>query len=72
MHGAKIVEGSPVARVLTEPVGAWGHRRRACGVLLEDGRTIRAKTVINCNGMWARQLNEDAGVVCPNQALRIV
>jgi glycine/D-amino acid oxidase-like deaminating enzyme len=32
------------------------------------GERIEAEYVINCAGMWARQLGESAGVVIPNQA----
>lgn len=63
MHGATIVEGVRVGGVLRDALGTT-----ATGVVTEDGREIRAKTVVNCAGMWARQLAEQAGVVCPNQA----
>ena len=36
---------------------------------LEDGHVIGAEYVINCAGMWARQLGESHGVSIPNQAV---
>ena len=42
--------------------------RRVSGVVLNDGRTIQAEIVVNCGGMWARQLGQCAGVNVPNQA----
>ena len=63
MHGAKVVEGVRVAGVTRDSRGTT-----VTGVVTEGGRTIRAKKVVNCAGMWARQLAEQAGVVCPNQA----
>ena len=63
MHGAKVVEGVRVAGVTRDARGT-----AVTGVVTEGGRTIRAKKVVNCAGMWARQLAEQAGVVCPNQA----
>ena len=38
------------------------------GVATQGGHHMRANVVVNCAGMWARQLNEGVGVVCPNQA----
>ena len=32
------------------------------------GHEIEARVVVNCAGMWARQIAEEAGVVVPNQA----
>ena len=56
--GARIIEGVAVTGVLTE--GRRGHRRadRAQG-------DIEAEYVVNCAGMWARQLGELAGVQHP-------
>ena len=41
---------------------------KVTGVTLEDGHTIQANAVVNCAGMWARQLGEACGVNIPNQA----
>lgn len=60
MYGATVLESCPVSRIITEPTLCPGQRR-AAGVELEDGRRIRARTVVNCAGMWARQLAETAG-----------
>jgi len=66
-YGARIVEKSPVKRLLTEPTARPGGRR-ATGIEMADGRVVRAKSVVNAAGMWARQFSEEAGVICPNQA----
>ena len=60
MRGARIVEGVPVLEVLRE-------RGRATGVRTPLGE-VRAEVVVNCAGMWARQLGEQAGISIPNQA----
>ncbi len=60
MRGVRICEGVPVLEVLRE-------RGRAAGVRTAYG-DIRAEFVVNCAGMWARQLGEAAGVNIPNQA----
>lgn len=60
MKGAKIVEGVTVTGVL---------KKNGCvtGVTTSHGE-IRADYVVNCAGMWARQLGQDIGVNIPNQA----
>jgi 4-methylaminobutanoate oxidase (formaldehyde-forming) len=60
LAGARIVEGVPVTRVLHE-------RGRVSGVRTAHG-DIAADYVVNCTGMWARQLGEESGVTIPNQA----
>jgi len=65
MRGVRIVEGVPVTGFLRE--------RGACGVRAVTGvRTplgdVEAQYVVNCAGMWARQLGELAGVSIPLQA----
>jgi 4-methylaminobutanoate oxidase (formaldehyde-forming) len=60
MGGAKIVENVKVRRVLVE-------NGRAVGVETEEG-TVRAEHVVNCTGMWARDLALDSGVAVPLQA----
>ena len=60
MAGARIVEGVPVTEVLQA-------KGRATGVRTPRG-DIAAEVVVNCTGMWARQLGEQIGVTIPNQA----
>lgn len=60
MHGAKIVEGVRVLDVLH-------NGKRVTGVTTSQG-DIEADYVVNCAGMWARQLGEKSGVNIPNQA----
>jgi len=60
MAGAQIIEGVPVTQVLQQ-------RGRATGVRTAFG-DIAAEVVVNCTGMWARQLGEQIGVTIPNQA----
>lgn len=60
MHGARIVEGVPVTAVLQT-------RGRVTGVRTPRG-DLQCEYVVNCAGMWARQLGERSGVNIPNQA----
>jgi glycine cleavage system aminomethyltransferase T/glycine/D-amino acid oxidase-like deaminating enzyme len=60
MAGAKIIEGVAVTGVLRE-------RGRVTGVRTAFG-DVAAEYVVNCTGMWARQLGEAIGVTIPNQA----
>ena len=60
MEGARVFEGVPVTGVMRE-------RGRATGVRTAQG-DIAAEYVVNCTGMWARQLGEKIGVTIPNQA----
>ena len=67
--GVRVVEGVRVVDVLTRDgavtgvvVGA-GHGGEAT-----DTATIECEYVVNCTGMWARELAEKSGVVVPNQA----
>jgi glycine cleavage system aminomethyltransferase T/glycine/D-amino acid oxidase-like deaminating enzyme len=60
MAGARIVEGVPVTEVLQK-------KGRVTGVRTAFGE-VAAEYVVNCTGMWARQLGEQAGVTIPNQA----
>ncbi len=59
--GVRIIEGVRVEDVLVRD-GA------VTGVRVETGETIEAEYVVNCTGMWARELAEKSGVVVPNQA----
>jgi 4-methylaminobutanoate oxidase (formaldehyde-forming) len=60
MAGARLIESVRVDGVLHQ-------RGRVTGVRTESG-DIQADYVINCAGMWARQLGERDGVCIPNQA----
>ena len=60
MEGVRIIEGVPVTQVLQ-------HKGRVTGVRTAHGE-IAAEVVVNCTGMWARQLGEQSGVTIPNQA----
>ncbi len=60
LAGARIIEGVAVTGVLRQG-------RRVTGVKTPLG-DIAAEYVVNCAGMWARQLGEAAGVSIPNQA----
>ena len=60
MAGARIVEGVAATGVLRE-------RGRVTGVRTTHG-DIAAEYVVNCTGMWARQLGDAIGVNIPNQA----
>jgi 4-methylaminobutanoate oxidase (formaldehyde-forming) len=60
MQGVTIVEGVTVHEVLTKD-------RRVTGVSTSEG-DIGCEYVVNCAGMWARQLGERNGVVIPLQA----
>jgi len=60
MQGATILEDVPVTGVLQE-------RGRVTGVRTAQG-DIRAEYVVNCAGMWARQLGALSGVNIPAQA----
>ncbi|MBW2386375.1 MAG: GcvT family protein [Deltaproteobacteria bacterium] len=59
-RGVRIVEG-------VEVVGIDQVAGRVTGVVTDHG-SIEAEYVINCAGMWARQVGEMAGVSCPLQA----
>ena len=60
MHGAQIFEQTKVEEVLVEG-------GRAAGVRTETG-TITADFVVNCGGMWARELGQQNGVGVPLHA----
>ena len=60
MRGVTIVEGVAVTGFLRE-------RRTVTGVRTAAG-DVEAEYVVNCAGMWARQLGELAGVSIPLQA----
>lgn len=58
--GAKIIEGVKVTNVLTD-------HGVAVGVETDHG-TIQAEYVVNCGGMWAREIGAMAGVSVPLHA----
>jgi 4-methylaminobutanoate oxidase (formaldehyde-forming) len=58
--GARLLEGVPVLDVLHE-------RGRVKGVRTALGE-VACEVVVNCAGMWARELGQRSGVVIPNQA----
>ncbi|MBO0763898.1 MAG: GcvT family protein, partial [Hyphomicrobiaceae bacterium] len=60
LAGARVVEGMPVTGILRR-----GGRTTGVRTALGD---IAADYVVNCTGMWARQLGEEIGVAIPNQA----
>ncbi len=60
MQGVRIIEGVEVSQVLTA-------NGRVTGVATASG-DIECEYVVNCAGMWARQLGERNGVVIPLQA----
>eukprot|EP01124_Arcella_intermedia_P011758 TRINITY_DN18176_c0_g1_i1.p1 TRINITY_DN18176_c0_g1~~TRINITY_DN18176_c0_g1_i1.p1 ORF type:complete len:872 (-),score=147.40 TRINITY_DN18176_c0_g1_i1:72-2687(-) len=66
-YGAKVVEGVQVRSVESGWDGS-GRNRVVKGVRLSTGQFISAEKVVNCSGMWARQLGEASGVAIPNQA----
>lgn len=68
MRGARVLEGVKVTGV-TE--AATGGRRRVTGVNWQRGAAqghIAADVVINCGGMWGRDLAEQSGVTLPLHA----
>jgi len=60
MKGVRIFQNTPVRGVLTRGGTVTGVRT--------DKGEIRSEFVVNCAGMWARQLGEQSGVAIPNQA----
>jgi heterotetrameric sarcosine oxidase gamma subunit len=60
MGGARIVEGVPVT-------GFTSDRGRVTGVVTDRG-TVEAEYVINCCGLWGREVAALAGVDVPLQA----
>lgn len=60
LKGAKLIEEVPVTSILQ-------RKGRVAGVRTPYG-DIEAEFVVNCAGMWARQLGADIGVNIPNQA----
>ena len=63
MQGATILENVPALGVVTE--------RGAVKAVQTPYGDIECEFVVNCAGMWARQLGAKSGVVIPNQAAEI-
>ena len=61
--GVRIVEGVRVEQVVTRPRGLV---EEVTGVRTDAG-DVECDVVVNCAGMWARELAERNGVVVPNQ-----
>jgi glycine cleavage system aminomethyltransferase T/glycine/D-amino acid oxidase-like deaminating enzyme len=66
MRGARIIEGVPVTGFRVDGSNVAGTRT-VTGVRTPLG-DIEAEYVVNCAGMWARELGELAGVAIPLQA----
>lgn len=64
MHGAKILEGVKVTRVTDDGAQVTGVEWEAGG----DSGTITADMVVNCGGMWGRELANGSGVTLPLHA----
>jgi 4-methylaminobutanoate oxidase (formaldehyde-forming) len=64
-QGVTICQGVQVTDVVTRPLG---HGRRQVSGVRTDRGTIECDVVVNCAGMWARQLGERNGVAIANQA----
>ena len=62
--GVRVVEGVRVEDVLVEDGEVRGVRVGDSG----DTQVVECEYVVNCTGMWARELGERSGVVIPNQA----
>jgi 4-methylaminobutanoate oxidase (formaldehyde-forming) len=60
MAGATLIEGVSVT-------GVTQHRGAVTGVVTDQG-TITAEYVVNCGGMWARELGAKSGVNIPLQS----
>ncbi len=68
-RGVRIVEGASVSSVDVERAGAGGARVRGVHAVLDgEARRIECEVVVNCAGIWARQLGEVNGVALPLQA----
>ncbi len=67
LHGATLFEGVTVTGV-SSTLDSTHMNRVVTGVHTACGHTIHAQYVVNCAGMWARQLGQLSGVNIPNQA----
>ncbi len=62
MHGAKIIEGTKVTDIEVS-------HGRVSAVVTDEGR-IACETVVNCAGMWAKEVGRMAGVSVPLQPVQ--
>ncbi|WP_299380795.1 FAD-dependent oxidoreductase [uncultured Kiloniella sp.] len=62
--GATIIEGIKVEDIITEPGPNGG---KVTGVVTDQGE-VRAEIVVNCGGMWAREVAKKVGVNVPLHA----
>ena len=62
-YGTKIYEGVTIKNILTDT-----NNSKVTGVITNDDHIIQADIVVNCAGMWARQLGDSINVNIPNQA----
>jgi glycine/D-amino acid oxidase-like deaminating enzyme len=65
MMGVKVFEAVGVANILERE---YNGSRRVSGIVTTTGHNIEAEYVVNCAGMWARQLAETSRITVPNQA----
>jgi 4-methylaminobutanoate oxidase (formaldehyde-forming) len=65
--GVDIYQGIGVREIVTSRVES-GLLPKVTSVITEDDREIECSIVVNCAGMWARQLAEQNNVIVPNQA----
>jgi glycine cleavage system aminomethyltransferase T/glycine/D-amino acid oxidase-like deaminating enzyme len=65
--GVRVVEGARVEDVLVEDGEVRGVRV-STGSSDDGSETVECEYVVNCTGMWARELGQRSGVVIPNQA----
>jgi 4-methylaminobutanoate oxidase (formaldehyde-forming) len=66
--GVRVIEGVAVSDVVTKPAG---QVQEVVGVRVADGgggTVVECEYVVNCTGMWARELGAKSGLVIPNQA----
>src|SRR3954447_17590690 len=70
--GVRVVEGVTVTDVQTRSVGqvseVTGVRVSTTGGADEAGQVVQCEYVVNCAGMWARELGARSGLVIPNQS----
>jgi glycine cleavage system aminomethyltransferase T/glycine/D-amino acid oxidase-like deaminating enzyme len=66
--GVQIFQGIGVSSVQQSHHGLGSRLPHVTSVIMEDGSEITCNAVVNCAGMWARQLAEQNGVIVPNQA----
>ena len=70
LQGVRIIEGVTVSSVLVDHPGTPRARVSGVSAVASDGSDgrIECDVVVNCAGIWARQLGESNGVALPLQA----